>query len=292
MAMHAQLSPYYPRRARWYSPLWGLWYRTKRWLYLDRFPRIAQHEVLQLLLGIVLPGWALFWSRRPILGVILGTAYCSAAAVFLIWVGHPVSNTALTVMISIHAGTLLRVAPSAGLWKRILHSLLSFLAMTCLVYLPLRHEMEKHWLMPLLVRDRVIVVRTGVDPHKIHRGDWVAYQIGRGKMTPVFEAGVYIHSGTMLGRVLAVVGDEVRFQQDGVLIQGRFEPRSRYMPSSGDFRVPEGCWFIWPDFDINGHGLVATETISAAMLQLANVPQQTLIGTPYERWFGRPQTLP
>jgi hypothetical protein len=277
---------------------------------------MAQHQLFQLLLRMVLPGWALLWSRRPILGVILGTAYCAAAAVFLVWVGYPVSNTALTVMISIHAGTILRVEPSVGLGKRILSSLVTFLAMAVLVYLPLRNQMEKHWLMPLLVRNQVMVIRTGVDPGTIHRGDWVAYEldrdgippafsvydlifhprqiaheIGRAGMPAVFGVAVRIHSGSMFGRVLAVAGDEVHFQQDEVLIHGRLYPRGRYMPAGGEFRVQEGCWFIWPDFDIGGHG-VAPETIGAAMLQLANVPQKNLIGTPYERWFGRRQIIP
>lgn len=264
----------------------------KRRLRLDRLPKIVRHELCQPLLGMVLPGWALLWSKRPILGVILGTIYCLSVPVFLIWAGYPVSNVALTVMISIHAGSILRVEQSVGLWKRMAYSLLIFVAVAEGVYGPLRNQMERHWFAPLRVRDRLVVVQTAAKHRKIHRGDWVAYRLGAVGNGHVYEAGVLVRGGCVLGRVLAVEGDEVRFQRDGLLVNGKLQQRGPHMPLDGALQVQQGCWFIWPEMSITGHGNVAPEAVDAALLQLATVSEKDLIGVPYRRWFWREQTVP
>jgi hypothetical protein len=175
MGTNSQSSPYYPPRAHWYSSLWRYWYPLKRRLYLDRLPGIGQHEFGRLLLGLALPGWALLWSNRPIWGVILGMTYCVAAPVFIFWRGYTISNVALMLMITIHAGGTLRVEQSTALWKRCLWSLFVFLAISALVYTPLINQMEQHWFVALRVGDHVVNVRTGVKPGKVRRGDWIAY---------------------------------------------------------------------------------------------------------------------
>ena len=292
MDVDSQTSSYYPPRAGWYSPLWRWWYPVKRRLYLDRLPRVVRHKLFQPLLGMVLPGWALLWSKRPILGVILGTIYCLSAPVFLIWAGYPVSNFALTVMISIHAGSIVRVEQSVGLWKRMAYSLLIFLVVAEGVYVPLRHQLERRWFVPLRVGDRVVVVQTGPKHRTIHRGDWIAYRIGAIGEKHVHEAGVLVRGGCVLGRVLAVEGDEVRFQRDGLLVDGKLQQRDPHMPLDGALQVQEGCWFIWPEMSITGHGNVAPGTVDAALLQLATVSEKSFIGVPYQRWFWREQTVP
>ncbi len=288
----APASPYYPPRARWYSSLWQLWYPLKRRLYLDRFHKTGQHEIGRVLLGMVLPGWGLLWSKRPILGVILGTTYCLSAAVFLIWVGYPISNFALTVMISIHAGSILRVEKSVGLRKRTLYSVLVFLAVAECVYVPLRNQIERHWFTPLRVRDRVVVVQTGTKHMNIHRGDWVAYGIGGLEDVHVHWEGVLVRGGCMLGRVMAVAGDEITFTSHGVLINGKSQPLLANMPTKGTVHVEQKCWFIWPEMSINIEGNVGAGIIEQAMMRLAKVPETNCVGVPYRRWFWQQQTLP
>lgn len=286
MGRELQASPYYPPRARWYSSFWRLWYPVKRRLYLNRLPTIARHDIGQLLLGMVLPGWSLLWSKQPLLGVILGTIYCFSAAVFLIWVGYPISNFALTVMISIHAGSILKVEQSIGLWKRILHSVLIFLAVAVFVYVPLRNQMERHWLMPLRVNGRVVVIRTGRPIGLVRRGDQIGYRLPSLRLQ-----GLWLREeGCTLGRVMAVGGDEVAFRRDGVLVNGELRPRSSQMPTSGTVSVDQSCWFIWPEMTISGVG--NAETIQQAMMQLAVVPQSNYVGVLYQRWFWRKQVLP
>ena len=282
--MDSQASPYYPPRARWYSSLWRRWYTLKRWLYLDRLSKIGQHEIGQTLLGMVLPGWALYWSKRPILGVILGTTYCLSAAVFLIWVGYPISSFALTVMISIHAGSILRVEQSVGLWKRMLYSVLIFIAVAECVYVPLRD----HWFRPLLLNGRVLILHAWRPNGPVKRGDWIAY--GRPQF---YIHGIRFAGGVcMFGRVLAVAGDEVTFHPDSVLINGESRSRLSQMPTNGTVHVEQRCWFIWPEMNIYNEGNVGAGIVGQAMMQLAMVPETSYVGMPYRHWFWRQQTLP
>ena len=273
---------YYPPRARWYSSLWRWWYPLKRRLYLDRLPKFVPDPFHRGLLGLALPGWAFVWTGQRMLGWILGSAYSVSALVFLIWAGYPVSNFAFTVMISIHAGSILRIQEYIGFWKRIVYSLVIFLGLAGLVYIPVRSLIERHWFMPLRVQDRVIVIRTGSSPLLVQRGVWIAYQLER---YSAYE--MIVQRGCTLGCVLALPGDEVSFRPGDVLVNGQSLPRQAYMPTNGTIQIQRHSWFIWPRMDVRGAG-----GAEAAMMRLAIVPETSYVGVPYRRWFWREQTVP
>jgi len=275
---------YYPPRARWYSSLWRFWYPLKRRLYLDRLPKFAGEPLEWSLLGLVLPGWAFVWTGQRILGVVLGAAHCLSAVVFIVWVGYPVSNFALTAMISIHAGSILRIQEHIGFWKRIVFSLVTFLGMAGFVYMPLRGWLERNWLMPLTMDGRVIVIRTGQPKGVMVRGDTIAYRLRRYSNYEVFA-----RESCTLGRVIAVAGDEVSFYPLAISVNGKSYPRRAYMPTNGTIQVQQHYWFIWPEVKVvGGEGGRAED----AMMQLAIVPETSYVGVPYRRWFWREQTVP
>ena len=289
--MNSNASPFYPPRAHWYSSWWRLWYPLKRRLYLSQIRRIGEGEIGRFLLGLVLPGWALIWSRRPILGWILGTAYCAAIPVFVLWRGTGVSNLALTLMISIHAGSVLRLERSTTFGRRCLWSMFLFLALGALVYTPLIHQMERRWFVALRVGDHVIKVRTGETRIQVQRGDWIAYRLA-GTYGHNYGGGVWVHGGCTMGRVLAVAGDDVVFGPDSVQVGSESFPRRPYMPTKGTIHVEKGYWFLWPEMAIRGHGNVGQDVVEQAMIQLANVREADYVGKAYKRWLGRPQTVP
>jgi hypothetical protein len=275
---------YYPPRARWYSSLWRAWYPLKHWLHLDRLSKSVRDPLYRAPLGMVLPGWVFLWTGQRTLGWVLGSAYCLSALVFLIWLGYPVSNFAMMVMISIHAGSILRIQESVGLWKRIVFSLLVFLSVAGLVYIPLRGWLERHWLLPLTVNGRVIVVRTGQPRRAVTRGDAIAYQL-----TGFYNSGILVRAGCTLGRVLAVAGDDVSFGPQKFSVNGQSFARLAYMPTSGTVQVQQHCWFIWPEVEVLGAG---AGLIEAAMMQLAIVPESSYVGVPFQRWLWRRQAMP
>ncbi len=278
---------YYPPRARWYSGLWRAWYPVRQRLHLDRWLKVPEGALSRSLLGLVLPGWALVWSDRRWLGVVLGAAYCVAAAVFFVWVGYPVSNLALMVMISIHAGGILRIQPDIGLVKRGVYSLLVFLAVATLLYMPARGWMERHWFVPLTVNGRIVVIHTGQRPRSVQRGDWIAYRLGS-----VRAFGVIVREGCTLGRVLAVAGDEVSFGRHDFSVNGASQARQSDMPTNGTIVVKQGCWFIWPNLRATGHGDAGADAVADVMMRLAIVPETSYVGVPFRRWLWRQQTVP
>ena len=279
---------YYPPRAHWYSPLWNGWYRIRRRLYLDRVPKFASDAFYRGMLGAVLPGWALIWTGQRVLGLILGLAYFLSGAVFLGWLGYPISNFALTAMISIHAGSILRVPLAIGFWKRIVYSIFTFLVVTSVVYIPLRNWMQKHWMMPLTINGQVIVIRTGRQPDQLKLGDCIAYNLQRIYIPGVLSAA----GGCTLGRVLALPGDEVSFGPQAFSVNGVTSPRLDRMPTNGTMRIQQNCWFIWPEVHIRGEQYASGADIAGAMMQLAIVPESSYVGVPFRRWLWRRQTVP
>jgi hypothetical protein len=283
MGRETPASAYYPPRARWYSSLWRIGYLIRQRL---RFPIVAENQRVcrRTVLGVILPGWALVWSKRPNLGVILGTAYCLAVPAFLIWRGYAVSNAALMLMITIHAGGILRIESSHSLWMRCATSFLVFFALAALIYAPLLNQIDRHWFVALRTGNQVVVIRTG-GHYKIHRGDHIAYRIGSNFRR--YVGPVRVMSGLALGRVLAIAGDEVTFLPDKVLVNGETQRRQPYMPTNETVRVQERCWFIWPEMNISGAG-----QIERTLLELAMVPDANFVGVPYQSWFWRKQVLP
>lgn len=244
----------------------------------------------QALLGLVLPGWALVWSKRPMFGVVLGTTYCVSIPIFLIWRGYAISNLALVLMMTIHAGGILRLDSFSNLWMRCLTSFLVFFALAALIYRPVLKQIEKHWFVALRTSKHVVVVQTGTQ-HKIHRGDWVAYRIGT-DWGRYYTRPVVVRAGYSLGQVLAVAGDEITFRRDGLLVAGEKYQHRPYMPTNRTIQVQERCWFVWPEMSISGHGEVDPGQIEGSLLALAMVPEADIVGVPYKRWFWRKQMLP
>jgi hypothetical protein len=286
----SETSPYYPPRERWYSRFWYPWYLLKRKLHLSIVTDGFELPLYKLILGLTVPGLSWAWYGRQLFGLLTMTCYGLSAIVFLIWLGQPMGTAALAILMSIHTSSILfmnrRLTPDVELRKRIFWSLGVFALVNLLVYQPLRQQMERHWFMPLRIGDRVFVVKTGVSPNVVHRGDWVAYQIKTrwGEQTHVDE-------GYGLGKVSAVAGDTVSFQPNGFSVNGAPHPRLDNMPAQGDVTVADGSWFIWPDVAINGHGVRADMTENT-MVGLAMVPKENFIGVVFHHWWWRKQTLP
>jgi hypothetical protein len=172
-------------------------------------------------------------------------------------------------------------------------TLLALLAIGLLFYLPLRNLILHRWLMPLRFNDRVYVVQRQFSAAAVRCGDWIAYKLDGGSGS--WETGgghgaVYVHSGIGFGPILAVAGDQVTFSTNGFTINGITRPLLPHMPQSGEVAVPQNNWFVWPGYSISGNG--NENVITSTMLRLALVPEDNLVGKPFNRWLWRRQTLP
>jgi hypothetical protein len=140
----------------------------------------------------------------------------------------------------------------------------------------------------------VVIVERSASAGSVKRGEWVMYSLqDRSAGYAHGEGGaVWVRSGFGIGPVLAMAGDRVSFGTNSFAVNGVEQPRLPHMPQGGDLIVPEKNWFIWPEFDMSGHGQTSEAVISATMLQMATVPEDRFDGKPFKRWFWRIQNLP
>ena len=288
--MSKATSPYYPPRAKWYSPLRYHFSGMRRRLWLDRFRLPKGMSVIGMAGTLLVPGLGVylrsrFWGKPTMI------ACAALLLIFFAVLGHPLANIAFGLLLSIHvSGITYYGSPwlnSESLGTRILVALLLTFCLSSAIYFPLRNTVQEHWFAPLRTRNGVIVVHKFAHPGIVTRGEMVAYNLA------AFDEGnVNAHGGLTFGMVLGVGGDKIEFNKATFAVNGIARARLPHMPDSGEVVVPENEWFIWPDLAITGgHGNVPEATISSTMLQMAIVPQTEFAGKPFARWFGRRQDL-
>ena len=284
-------SPYYPPRARWYSGLGNAGYRVRRQLHLDALCRWPKLTTSRLLLSVALPGYSCFGFGRRLWGQAILVAYCLSAVVFLIWLGHVAAHLAMGAMISLHVFSQLQLLHR---WptemtprRRIATSFGILLATSLLIYAPLRAALERRCFLPLRVQDRVMVISPGASAERVRRGDLMVYRI-----RPASVGSVRLRAGYGMGRIEAVAGDRIRFDEATYTVQGVTRTRRAHMPQSLEWVVPENHWFVWPDSAIKVSGNGNAGDVPRVLQELALVPESAYVGRPFQRWFGRRQVEP
>jgi hypothetical protein len=283
-------SPYYPPRARWYAPIFDVGARIRRRTAFDRMRWPMGVSPGEFLGGLLVPGLGFYAQGSRLLGHAAVASCALLISVFIVWLGYPAANWAFGFLLSIHASGIIRLLEPwlAGvrLGKRVLMTFLVLFLLGSLVYLPARSAAEHHLFMPLHLNGRVVVIRSTASPRAVHRGDWIAYSLSDQEIAP----NTYMRAGYGLGPVFGLPGDRVRFSESSFEVNGIMRARLRFMPSSGELLVVERHWFVWPDFDIvGGHGYVPENVLPGALLQMATISEDQLIGKPCKRWFWRRQ---
>jgi len=287
-------SSYYPPRSRWHTRI--LYYAgrpLRRHIHLRRLRPSVTLSTLRLLLSLAVPGLAFLLLGRRLLGWMFMAVYGMAAVVFVAAVGFLAASMAYGLLIGLHATSIVFVE---GLWlkesrftTRLAAALLALMAVWGLIYAPIVNYAENHLVLPLRMGERVFMVRRGVAPGSIKRGEWLAYEIRGDRYAGDGEQGVYLGSGLGIDPVLALPRDRVRFTPQAVFVNDQPRPRAPHMPEQGELVIPEKVWFIWPSLDIYRGGRGTEASISATMQRTAMVSQKHIIGRPFKHWFGRPQ---
>ena len=160
-------SPYYPPRARWYSPLRNFYQRlcnhaSNTRILLEHFqPPIGFRVTLW---SLIVPGFVFRAFGYHSFGKIAMSGCGLAALIFFIWLGYPISTIAFASILSLHVSSvaflLKRLSPSSGLRFRMISTLLAVFVSSIFVYGSLRSKLEQAF-MPLRIEKNVIVVRGG-----------------------------------------------------------------------------------------------------------------------------------
>lgn len=286
--MNRVSSSYYPPRARWYSPLLFLAAGVQRHLALDRIRLPTGVPFFRAVGSLVVPGLG-FYLRGPRPWGIAAMGFAALMALlFMVGLGYPAGNVAFGLLLSTHVSSVIYVfepwLAGARFRVRLSFSFVMLVLLGAFVYLPLRSFIQEQWLMPLRVKDRVVIVHRQANPPALPRGAWIAYAIGGAR-----GQGVYAQEGFGLGPVLALPGDRVRFTKSALEVNGVPQPLLAYMPQVGEWVVPQKYWFVWPEVAITGHGNTPADAISATLLGMGKITEDRFVGRPFTRWFGRRQ---
>jgi hypothetical protein len=289
-------SEYYPRRARWYSRFLVPWFAVRRALHLERIRLPSGLSTVQFILSLIIPGYAFFANGRRVLGWAFVAVYCNAVILFIVALGYQIGGVGYGLMIAAHASSIVFLE---GYWLRdqcqfqirLVLAGLTLLVVWLGIYAQLIGCVERHWIMPLRVRGNVVIVQRMTSPRGVKRGDPVMYSLNATHNALVHNEAVYVEGGFGWGPVLAVAGDRVEFSTNKFIVNGETRALLPHMPQGGELAVPEKHWFIWPEFDMLGHGNVGEANLSAMMMELATVPEDQFVGKPFKRWFGRRQIL-
>jgi hypothetical protein len=280
-------SPYYPPRARFYSPILGWSAALGRQTRLDRLEMPHGVSLWEFLGGFFVPGFG-FWLRQPrFWGRVAIGVSAFLLIVFFVFLGQGAGNVAYGLLISIHSSGLVFLLEPWFAGRRILYRIVvSCVAMGILsvaLYVPARHYLEAHWLLPLQIKGKPVVVQriAGLHPR---RGELVAYSLAG-----EYENHIVLQEGFGIRPVLGVPGDTVQFSAEGAMVNGKLYPSKPHMPRTGETVVSPGHYFIWPEFQIGGHGAVSEQDLSGTLLNIALVSETQIIGKPFRRWFLRNQ---
>jgi len=296
--MSKEISPYYPPRARWYGCIFYLAAAIRRSLIADPIhlpDGIIWREVVG---GLLVPGLAVYFRKPRLWGKLALASSVFLLLCFIVWLGYPFGNYAFGMVLSLHATGFIYYCNPLLMEKsfgfRIVFTGLILMALGFCIYGPLRNAIQDHWLMPLRVNGRVVIVQKLGSANQVRRGDWIAYRLSGSRETEYDnDERIYARSGVGFGPVLAVAADHVEFSTNAFYVNGIPRPVLPHMPDSGTLTVQENDWFIWPSYSINGYGYYRTEDrISAIMMVMANVSDRQFIGKPFQRWFWRKQILP
>jgi hypothetical protein len=284
-------SPYYPPRARWYSPVLGAFDRLHRSLALDRLNLALGSGVnlAELVAGFLVPGLAFYFRASGIIGKAALVWAGLLVLMFFILLGEGWDTIIFGLLLSVHvSGFVFYCTPLLGssVWGRLAFTLGMLAAIRLLVYFPAQSFLETYGVTPLQWNGRVLIVSHIYSTKSIREGEWLAYTIsGQG-----YEGGVYIDSGLDFAQVLALPGDRILFSEHTYSVNGVPHPSLPHMPETGSLVVPQKEWFVWPNLAIRER-LNRESGLSEMLMRMALLREDRLIGTPLQRWFWRRQNL-
>lgn len=279
--MPPEISSYYPPRAGLASrglALGGKWLRQAWRPRKPRTPAAGEEPPWRWLF---VPGQ--LWRRqgKPRLGTWITTVWAGALTFSSVALNPALANAAALLASGLHGisaaaflnGRFPHWPAFHRLWRTPLLVALGILIFYGLIVRPAVDLFAQR----ITARGRTVMIQpaAGLFDPEWRRGDWVAYQIQAGPLN--------------FDRILAGPGDTIRFYPAFFEVGGqRFERVSPDMPEAGKETLLSKEYFIWPTETKLAHGADFTQ----ALLTIARVPESSLLGKPWSRWFWRKQLPP
>ncbi len=299
--MNSNPSEFYPPRANWFSAIRVRSIRLGLVLRAIMRP-INFGQVLgsgDTILALLLPGYSVRRLGLPRIGTVMMVSYFLCGFVFLICLGYSVANYSFGLMLSLHVTSILfllrRLIPEWTVVARLAAAIFILVAVSALVYWPIRREIQKN-VMPLRTHSQVIVVNTRASFEKLRRGNWIAYHVPErsGSFQNAQAHGtIILREGFSFGQILGLPGDILRFSETNFFVNDLSFAREARMPKNTEMVIPEKHWFIWPDLAMSFQSdTAAIMQVDGFLKNRALIAQSNFVGTPFASWFWRKQILP
>jgi hypothetical protein len=281
-------SSYYPPRAGWGRHFNHLGYAVRRRIHWEQLGLKLSTSPTHFALGLAVPGFSFLDAGWKTLGKATMLAWVMAALVFLLWLGYGVSTFAFGLMMSMHVSSILylhnRCSPGMRIVRRLVFSLSWLFVVGQLVYASALRLCHNCLFVPLRVGEKVYVINRWRNPQSFRRGDFVACHAEASAF-----GNVRIRGGYILDKILAGPRDHLEFTQGGYAVNGVQSRSLAFMPASGTTVLPPRTWFIWPSLETVVNVNADPNVVSAAVLQMAMVRREQVIGKPFKWWFWRKQ---
>lgn len=291
-----------PRARRWAKPArkfsrgrYAI--RNRAGSVLDRMQAIrldrsgnAPPLTLDLVIRLLIPGWAQFYLRRPGRGYVFMIGSALAAVIATLFVGTGYGSLALGTLFSFHAASISDaiVAPGSSVRESIANGFMVYILLGVLIYLPgmwlcsriaVPYSIQRD-ISPFREND-VLLVR-----HQSNwkRGDVVIYNRNGGNLElPTIGHGRrYLNlDGVAIDRILAGPGDHIQSTNDVLTVNGvpvADRPINPVRLPSFGVTVPAGDYFIWPSVAAMAGG-------GDAVIAAANTPADNITGRVFFRSY-------
>lgn len=262
-----------PRATRW-ALLWrrsvpAIFWRSR----IDSWARFARSINLEpeanlpgpaILLRLIVPGWAQWYSGQVLLGQCLLIAYAVCLLFAMVLLGTAMSSLLIAIAVSVHAASVYEVAYHSTVSRggRISRFLLGCGVLGLCLYLPVN-----------VLREQIASpIRLQINQPPMHAGDvflvssfWrreprvgdiVTYDIPQGRFTGAARNVIYVARGQRIDRILAGPGQSIEWKDGHLRIDGQpsdlqpLNPGQPVVPMS--FVVPSAHYLILPSAQVFG----------------------------------------
>ena len=284
-------SPYYPPRANSFSrhftvPL----VRLVNWLGWSGAERFLGVKPWQAAMAVCVPGYAFGVMGYPRVAAAVLSAWVVSVLTFFVFLGGSISNAAFSCCISLHVSSavqfmLPRFFPESTLGTKISAALMTLLVIGGGVYYPSTKVMDRYWLLPLQTPEGPLVISRRNNQPPFKRGEWVAWQ----SETTEVASRVFVRGGKVLGPVLAIGDDLVRFGSGELTVNQDHLRAFPSMPRNGEFTPGKDGLMAWPMMTVEREINISPEVVALGMVRIGTIPQNTVLGRPMKHWFFRDQ---
>jgi type IV secretory pathway VirB3-like protein len=245
-----------------------------------------------LLIGCLFPFIILKRKGYRNLSHWLLTLYIACCVVFLVGIGYMIAHIAFTIAMTVHIVLSISVLRDYNHSEFFLHRLKFVLKiLVCILALYWGGNTVLQYLIQAVHYQHKTYVAGSLGSHRHYKtGDWILFRIDTVRFGDAHVAGgaFIIFQGFQLGQILALQGDVVTFRESEFTVNGRSHPRMPDMPTSGEFTVPNGTYFVWADYNISSRGIPSSAILN--MLQhLGMVEYDHVEGKVFKNWFFRKQ---